>query len=37
MTPAEHKERGVLYVTQALNMSRNMEPFSNVKGSSWRQ
>jgi hypothetical protein len=31
MTPAEHKARGVLYVTQALNMSRNMEPFSNVK------
>jgi len=32
MTPAEHKARGVLYVTQALNMSRNMAPFSNVKG-----
>ena len=31
ITPAQHKARGVLYVTQALNMSRNMEPFSNVK------
>lgn len=31
MTPAQHKARGVLYVTQALNMSRNMEPLSFVK------
>ncbi len=31
MTPAEHKARGILYVTQALSMNRNMEPFSNVK------
>ena len=31
MTPAQHKARGVLYVTQALNMSRNMEPVSSVK------
>ena len=31
MTPAENKARGILYITQALSMSRNMEPFSNVK------
>ena len=31
MTSAEHKARGILYVTTALNMSRNKEPFSNVK------
>jgi hypothetical protein len=31
MTPAEHKARGILYVTTALNMTRNKEPFSTVK------
>ena len=31
MTPAQHKARGILYITQALSMSRNMKPFQNVK------
>ncbi|KAL7541991.1 hypothetical protein ACHAXR_011413 [Thalassiosira sp. AJA248-18] len=31
MTPAQHKARGVLLVTQALNMSRNFKPIGSVK------
>ena len=31
MSAAQHKARGVLYVTQALNMSRNHAPLSSVK------
>ena len=31
MTAAQHKARGVLYVTQALTMSRNRDPIGSVK------
>lgn len=31
MTPAQHKARGVLYVTQALNMKRDNQSLSYVK------
>ena len=31
MTPAQHKARGVLLVTQALNMLKANEPFDNVR------
>ncbi|KAL7532577.1 hypothetical protein ACHAXR_004716 [Thalassiosira sp. AJA248-18] len=31
MTSAQHKARGVLYVTQALNLSRNHAPIGDVK------
>lgn len=31
MTPAEHKMRGILFITQAIDMYRNNEPIENVE------